>query len=220
MAGKWSDRELLAGAQRGDASMLDELLTRYEKSIYRFGLRMCGSEDAARDVLQETLLAAFKALPEFRGDAKLSTWLFQIARSFCVKARRRHVGEPAALDSLEAVKAWVAERSPRHAVVVGAGFIGLETAEALKNRGLDVTVVELLPQVLPPLDADAADLVARHLEGRGVRLVLSDGIAGLSGGDPATAVQLASGRELPADLVILSIGVRNGGMLSCPSTSR
>ena len=51
---------------------------------------------------RRTLLAAFKALPEFRGDAKLSTWLFQIARSFCVKTRRRHVGEPSAMASLEA----------------------------------------------------------------------------------------------------------------------
>ena len=108
----------------------------------------------------------------------------------------------------EAVKAWVAERKPKRAVVVGAGFIGLETAEALQARGLDVTIVEMLPQVLPPLDADVAELVAQHVESRGVHLILSDGIAGLAGGDPATAVILKSGREVPADLVILSIGVR------------
>jgi RNA polymerase sigma-70 factor (ECF subfamily) len=83
-----SDLELLRAARDGDRAAVDELLRRYEQSIYRFGLRMCGNEEAARDVLQETLLAAFRNLPGFRGDAALSTWLYQIARSFCIKQRR------------------------------------------------------------------------------------------------------------------------------------
>ena len=82
------DAELVAAARGGDRAAVDELLARYEPSIYRFGLRMCGNEDAAREVLQETLLAAFRYLPGFRGDAALSTWLYQIARSFCIKERR------------------------------------------------------------------------------------------------------------------------------------
>jgi RNA polymerase sigma-70 factor (ECF subfamily) len=82
------DAELIAAAQAGDRDAMEALLERYEARIYRFGLRMCGNEDAARDVLQETLLAAFRHLPGFRGDAALSTWLFQIARSCCIKARR------------------------------------------------------------------------------------------------------------------------------------
>jgi RNA polymerase sigma-70 factor (ECF subfamily) len=83
-----SDADLVAAARDGDRAAVDELLARYEPNIYRFGLRMCGNEDAAREVLQETLLAAFRYLPGFRGDAALSTWLYQIARSFCVKVRR------------------------------------------------------------------------------------------------------------------------------------
>src|SRR5690349_19259082 len=83
-----TDAELLDGAKRGDRAAVDELLRRYESSIYRFGLRMCGDEEAAREVLQETLLAAFRNVKSFRGDAALSTWLYQIARSFCIKQRR------------------------------------------------------------------------------------------------------------------------------------
>ncbi len=83
-----SDADLVAAARGGDRAAVEELLARYEPSIYRFGLRMCGDEDAAREVLQETLLAAFRYLPGFRGDAALSTWLYQIARSFCIKERR------------------------------------------------------------------------------------------------------------------------------------
>jgi RNA polymerase sigma-70 factor (ECF subfamily) len=82
------DVALLKKARAGDSAALDELLRRYQRGIYRFGLRMCGNEDAAREVLQETLLAAFRHLPTFRGDAALSTWLYQIARSFCAKQRR------------------------------------------------------------------------------------------------------------------------------------
>lgn len=83
-----SDSDLVTAARGGDRAAVEEILTRYEPNIYRFGLRMCGNEDAAREVLQETLLAAFRYLPGFRGDAALSTWLYQIARSFCIKERR------------------------------------------------------------------------------------------------------------------------------------
>lgn len=79
---------LLAAARGGDRSAIETLLARNEASIYRFGLRMCGNEDDAREVLQETLVAAFRNLPTFRGDAKLSTWLYQVARSYCIKSRR------------------------------------------------------------------------------------------------------------------------------------
>jgi RNA polymerase sigma-70 factor (ECF subfamily) len=84
-----TDTELLAALRAGDRPAVDELLARYEPQIYRFGLRMCGDEEAAREVLQETLLAAFRHLATFREDAALSTWLYQIARSFCIKTRRR-----------------------------------------------------------------------------------------------------------------------------------
>lgn len=80
--------DLIAAARAGDRTAIDELLARYQPAIYRFGLRMCGDEESAREVLQETMLAAFRHLPSFRADAKLSTWLYQIARSFCIKERR------------------------------------------------------------------------------------------------------------------------------------
>ena len=100
-----SDAQLLAEARQGRREAVETLLERHEKQVYRFALRMCGSSDDASDVLQETLIAAYKGLPEFRGDASLSTWLFQVARSFCVKARRRRSGQPATLDALDSPEA-------------------------------------------------------------------------------------------------------------------
>ena len=96
-----TDAELIALVKTGDEKAMDQLLARHEQKIYRFGLRMCGNEEDARDVLQETLLSAFKNLGTFRGDSQLSTWLYQVARSFCIKQRRRHEGEPARLESME-----------------------------------------------------------------------------------------------------------------------
>jgi NADPH-dependent 2,4-dienoyl-CoA reductase/sulfur reductase-like enzyme/rhodanese-related sulfurtransferase len=97
----------------------------------------------------------------------------------------------------------------RHAVVVGGGFIGLEMAENLVHLGFDVTLVELLDQVLAPLDPEFARLVGEHLKLHGVHLALNDGVAGfkqLEGG--ALEVQTKSGRIYPADIVILALGVR------------
>ena len=97
----------------------------------------------------------------------------------------------------------------RRAVVIGGGFIGLETAENLIHLGFEVTLVEMLDQVLAPLDREFARLVQEHLKRHGLRLALGDGVAGfkpLDGG--ALEVQTKSGKVHQADLVILSLGVR------------
>ncbi len=107
------------------------------------------------------------------------------------------------------IRTWIEERSASRAVVVGGGFIGLEMAENLTRRGLQVTIVEQAQQVLPPLDPEMAVPVQEHLASRGVSLRLGDGVAAFEtpeGG--GLIVRTASGSALPADLVILGIGVR------------
>jgi len=97
----------------------------------------------------------------------------------------------------------------KRAVVVGGGFIGLEMVENLVHRGLEVTLVERLNQVMPPLDPEMARLVERYMVRHGVRLELDDGVAGFQqSADGALEVLTASGKRLPADIVILAIGVR------------
>jgi NADPH-dependent 2,4-dienoyl-CoA reductase/sulfur reductase-like enzyme len=108
-----------------------------------------------------------------------------------------------------AIRAWISDRSSRAAVVVGGGFIGLEMAENLVRRGLHVTVIEKLPHVMPPLDPEMAAPIQTHLTAEGVTLHLGDGLARIddeSGGSLIVATE--SGARLPADLVILAIGVR------------
>lgn len=123
MSEERDEASLLAAARTGERKAIDTLLERYEPSIYRFGLRMCGNEDDAREVLQETLLAAFRNLGTFRGEAKLSTWLYQIARSHCIKARR---GQRLSLTrdglSSDAVSTEVAPDDQAHAREIGAAL--------------------------------------------------------------------------------------------------
>jgi NADPH-dependent 2,4-dienoyl-CoA reductase/sulfur reductase-like enzyme/rhodanese-related sulfurtransferase len=97
----------------------------------------------------------------------------------------------------------------KRAVVVGGGYIGLEMAENLVHRGLEVTVVEMLDQVMAPLDPECARLVERHLEKNGVRLALNDGVSGFKQtANGSIEVLTKSGKAHPADIVILAIGVR------------
>ncbi len=107
------------------------------------------------------------------------------------------------------IREWILRRDAKTALVVGGGFIGLEMAENLVHRGLEVTIVEMLDQVMPPLDPEMAALVEKRLCAHGVRLALGDGVAGFSSTQEGRlVVQTASGAKHTADLVILAIGVR------------
>jgi NADPH-dependent 2,4-dienoyl-CoA reductase/sulfur reductase-like enzyme/rhodanese-related sulfurtransferase len=98
---------------------------------------------------------------------------------------------------------------PQRAVVVGGGFIGLEMIENFVHRGLEVTLIEKLNQVMPPLDPEMANLVQRYMKRHGVRLELNDAVAGFQqAADGALEVQTESGKSHPADIVVLAIGVR------------
>ena len=94
------------------------------------------------------------------------------------------------------------------AVVIGAGFIGLEMAEQLRHREIEVHLVELQKQVIPPLDAPMAALIESELRHNGVGLHLADGIARFESAEAHVRCHLNSGKTLDADFVILSIGVK------------
>ncbi len=107
------------------------------------------------------------------------------------------------------IKAWIERSHAKKAVIVGGGFIGLEMAENLRHLGIDTTIVEMLDQVMPPLDKDVADRVAGHLIENGVKLALGDGVAGFEKRDDGgLCVLTQSGASHHADIVILAIGVR------------
>lgn len=101
---------------------------------------------------------------------------------------------------------YIKEKKPKTAVVVGAGFIGVEMAENLKQRGLDVTIVEFLNQAVASLDPEMAAILHRHMRENGIQLLFGAGVQSFEMKDHLW-VKLTGEKEIPADLVILSIGV-------------
>jgi NADPH-dependent 2,4-dienoyl-CoA reductase/sulfur reductase-like enzyme/rhodanese-related sulfurtransferase len=101
------------------------------------------------------------------------------------------------------------EKKIRKAVVVGGGLIGIETCEALQLAGIEVTVIELLSQILPFLDWEMAKLVENHVKSKGAGVVTDNGIAEFLGENgKLTAVKLMDGTEIPCELAVVAIGVK------------
>ncbi|HWP41522.1 MAG TPA: FAD-dependent oxidoreductase, partial [Tepidisphaeraceae bacterium] len=114
------------------------------------------------------------------------------------------------MDDTRAIDQWIGQRQPRRAVVIGAGFVGLEMVEALHQRGMTVTVVEKMPHPLPPLDEEMAAPIAAELARHDVKLIVGSGLKALEAGSDGlvSAVEVEDGRVIPCDLVVMSIGVR------------
>ena len=119
----WTDEDLVARSRGGDLDSFNQLILRWERPIYALAYRVIGREEDARDVVQETFLRAFRALPGFKGQAKFSSWLYRIALNLCrdwIRRRRRSplVELPEGVDPIE----LATERGP------------VETVEDLASR--------------------------------------------------------------------------------------
>lgn len=185
-----SDTELLAAAQTGDRRAIEELLARYQERIYRFGLRMCGDEDSAREVLQETMIAAFRNLPGFRGEASLSTWLYQIARSFCIKERR-------GVRPMTAIDVRLPDQAPAPDVQAHAREIGRALVAAIKALPAEQREVLVLRDVEGLSAEEAADVVGIEvgaLKSRlhRARMALRRELAGVVAAEPEPCPELAT----------------------------
>jgi NADPH-dependent 2,4-dienoyl-CoA reductase/sulfur reductase-like enzyme len=112
------------------------------------------------------------------------------------------------------VRRAVDRGSPKHAVIVGGGYIGLEMAEALVSRGLEVSLVEKMPQVMGTLDPDMGALVSEALRSIGVALYLEESLQSFDADRGRVRAVVTDQRTLPADLVILGLGVRPNSSLA------
>ncbi len=107
-----------------------------------------------------------------------------------------------------AIKDYVDHKKPKHAVVVGGGFIGLEMAENLHLRGLKIAVVEMADQVMAPLDYEMAAIVHQHLRFKNAELYLKDGIKEIKHHKGYSTVVLQSGATIDTGMIVMGIGVR------------
>lgn len=104
------------------------------------------------------------------------------------------------------IKAYVDDNRPKEAVVIGGGFIGVEMAENLVERGVKVHLIEMLEQVMAPFDYEMAQILHGHMEDNGVDLILGDGVDSFK--NDGNTIVLKSGKQVSTDMTILSIGVR------------
>ena len=113
------------------------------------------------------------------------------------------------------IREWIESRNPRRAVVVGGGFIGLEMAENLVHRGIEVTIVEMADQLMPPLDPEMAEFVRQRVAKHVAQVQLGDGVEGFEQVDGTSLlVRTKKGASFSADLVVLAIGVRPESQLA------
>ena len=114
----------------------------------------------------------------------------------------------------DTIKGYIQTRKPKNAVIIGAGFIGLEMAENLHDAGLEVAIVEMADQVMAPVDYSIASFVHEHLIQKGVKLYLEKAVASFEKTPGGLKVIFKSGEVLTTDMVILSIGVRPNNRLA------
>ena len=112
------------------------------------------------------------------------------------------------LTNADALLGFIHEKQPRRAVVIGAGFIGLEIAENLKLLGMETTIIEMLDQVLPQLDHEMAFIAQQTIKANGVGLVLSASAEAIVEDGGETKVKLTNGLTIPFDLMILAVGIK------------
>jgi CoA-disulfide reductase len=104
------------------------------------------------------------------------------------------------------IKYYVDNKKPKHATVIGGGFIGLEMAENLHARGIEITLIEASDQIMAPLDIEMASIVHEHLIDKNIELILKNGVVSFESN--GRKIILNSGKEITTDMVILSIGVK------------
>src|SRR5690554_4546334 len=106
---------------------------------------------------------------------------------------------------VDAIDDYINTYNPKHVTVIGGGFIGVEMAENLVERGLQVTIVDMANQVLAPVDFEMAQVVHQELSNHGVKLVLNDGVKAFH--NEGKVVETASGAKIDTDMIVLAIGV-------------
>lgn len=114
----------------------------------------------------------------------------------------------------DAIKSFLDKRPVKKVTVIGGGFIGIEMAENMYDRGLEVNLVEMADQVMAPVDYDMAQLIHGHMAQKGIKLFLNNGVSSFEDKDGKTYVKLQDGTMLESDMVILSIGIRPNGELA------
>jgi RNA polymerase sigma-70 factor (ECF subfamily) len=186
-----AENDLVQAARGGDRSALNALAERNQQRVFGFGMKMCGDAEDAQEVAQETLLAMVRSLRDFRGDATISTWLYTVARSFCIKKRRRTKGAPAQHETLDKA---AQERAPAPAASPEQTLLGREERDAvaaaldhLEPEAREVVVLRDIEGLTAPEVAAVTGLSVAAVKSRlhRARQALRERLLAVVGGDSA-----------------------------------
>ncbi len=183
------DSELLTAARGGDRAALEALLERHQSQIYRFGMKMCRNPEDAAEVLQDTMIAMARGVRDFRGESSLSTWLYTVARSFCIKRRRNSAVTPEAVD--DSVRD--PSRTPDELLAGKQLEAALDEAiNALEPMYRDVLILRDVEGLSAPETAEVLGLTVQAVKSRlhRARVAVRERLApalGISTGEPAGA---------------------------------
>lgn len=180
---------LVRAARGGDRSALNALAEQHQQRVFGFGMKMCGDPEDAKEVAQETLLTMVRSLRDFRGDATISTWLYTVARSFCIKKRRRTKGAPTHHETLDEA---AQERAPAPAPSPEQTLLGREERDAvaaaldhLEPEAREVVVLRDIEGLTAPEVAAVTGLSVAAVKSRlhRARQALRERLLAVVGGD-------------------------------------
>jgi len=191
-----AESSLIEAARRGDRAALSRLLESHQQRVFGFGVKMCGDVEDAKEVAQDTLLSLVRNMRDFRGDASISTWLYTVARSFCIKRRRRTKGAPAHHETLDnAALETTPDAAP--APTPEQMLLGREAREAvataldkLEPDGREVIVLRDIEGLSASEVAEVTGISVAAVKSRlhRARAALRESLIGLIGGAPAIPV--------------------------------
>ncbi len=162
------DSRLIQAIQEGDKSHFSQLVQRYERALFNFGIRMCGEPQDAEDLVQETFLNVFKYLKGFRRETKFKNWMYRIAASVCIKKRRKSKFAPDQELSLDqfmpADEASVERQIPSWAAQPIDQILNEELNRHLRSAILDLPDKYRLVLVLRDVEGFSTEETAQILE--------------------------------------------------------
>ena len=225
-----SDETLLEAARNGDALAIESLLDRHQDRIFAFGIKMCGDREDAKEVLQETLLAAARGVGTFRGASSLSTWLYTIARSFCIKQRRKRLGpaqrEPLGVAEQERMPAQT--RDPEGTLensqlkqTLNAAIAELEPAsrEVLLLRDMEgLSAAEVAEVTGLSVDAVKSRLHRARVAVR-ARLAPQLGVTAIASSKSCPDILLQFSKHLEGDIDAATCATMEAHVRGCPNCS-
>lgn len=165
---------------------------RIDRAAQKVVVRDCGTGARAEENYDRLVLAT--------GSSAIMPPLQGIDRPFVFTLRT--------LEDTDRIYAYLHQKNPKTAVIVGGGLIGMEVVDNLAHRGMDVSVLEAMPQILTFLDVEMAEVARRHIQDKGVSVYVSEKVTAIEERSGKGVVRTDKGRELPADLVIMAVGIR------------